>query len=133
MPTISIEAELSSDKLLEAVSQLSPLELEKFASQILALRAQYRAPNLSQSEAELLLKINQGVPPTIQKRYDELVAKRRAETLTPEEYDELLGLTEQVEKFETRRIEDLTELARLRKTSLTALMDDLGIRPPAYV
>jgi len=80
----------------------------------------------------LLLKINEEVPSDIQTRYKELIAKRQAEALTPDEYKELLQLTQQVEKLEVRRVEYLAELARLRRTSLTALMENLGIRPPAY-
>jgi len=100
-------------------------------SQVIALRAKRQAPSLPQVEAELLLKINAGVPPDIQERYDELLAKRQAETLTPDEYAELLRLTEQVEELEVQRVEYLVALARLRGTSLTALMADLGLRPPA--
>jgi hypothetical protein len=133
MPIVQVEARLSTDELLKAVGQLSKSELEQFASQIIALRAQRQAPSLPQTEAELLLKINQGVPPEVQKRYDELIAKRRAESLAPEEYDELLHLTDQTENLEARRMEYLTELAHLRHTSLAKLMENLGIRPPAYV
>lgn len=132
MPIVQVEAQLSTDELLKAAGQLSRTELDQFALQIIALRARRQAPSLPQTEAELLLKINQGLPLEVQKRYDELVAKRRAESLTPDEYDELLRLTDQIENLEARRIEYLAELARLRQTSLTELMEDLGIRPPAY-
>ena len=132
MPTIQIEAQLSTDKLLQAVEQLSQPELEQFVSRVIALRAKRRAPSLPRTEARLLLKINQGLSPKVQKRYDELIVKRRAESLTPDEYDELLRISDHVENLEARRIEHLSELARLRKTSLTSLMEDLGIRPPAY-
>lgn len=94
-----------------------------------AVGALWRLPR---AESELLLKINEGVPSDIQKRYNELIAKRQAETLTPDEYEELLRLTQQVENLEVRRVENLAELARLRGMSLTALMENLGIRPPAY-
>ena len=132
MPIVQVEAQLSTDELLEAVGQLSQPELEQFAFQIIALRAQRQAPSLPQAEAVLLLKIDQGLPPEVQKRYDELTAKRRAESLTPDEYDELLRLTGQIENLEARRMEYLVELARLRRTSLAKLMENLGIRPPAY-
>jgi len=132
MPIVKVEAQLSTDELLKAAGQLSQTELEQFACQIIALRAQRQAPSLPQSEAELLLKINQGVPSEVQKRYDELVTKRREESLTPDEFDELLHLTNQIEGLEARRVEYLAELARLRQTSLTKLMKDLGIRSPAY-
>jgi len=132
MPVMQVEVQLTAAELLKAVGQLSPPELEQFVSQVIALHAKQQAPSLPHVEAELLLKINAGVPPDIQERYDELLAKRQAETLTPDEYAELLRLTEQVEELEVQRVEYLVALARLRGTSLTALMADLGIRPPAY-
>ena len=42
----------------------------------------------------MLLEINRSLPADTQRRYDGLIAKRRAEVLTPEEYDELLRLTD---------------------------------------
>jgi hypothetical protein len=62
MPTVQVEANLSFDDLLQATQQLSGPELEKFVGQVVALQAHRRAPSLSQSETELLLKINQGIP-----------------------------------------------------------------------
>ncbi|MFH1906734.1 MAG: STAS/SEC14 domain-containing protein [Chloroflexota bacterium] len=132
MPIVQVEAQLPTDELLRAVGQLNQSDLEQFVSQVIALRAKRQAPSLPRVESELLLKINEEVPSDIQTRYKELIAKRQAEALTPDEYKELLQLTQQVEKLEVRRVEYLAELARLRRTSLTALMENLGIRPPAY-
>lgn len=123
---------MSSEELLKAVDQLSPLDFEQFVSQVLVLQAQRKAPSLPQAEAQLLLKINQGIPLNIQKRYGELIDKRRAEMLTLTEHSELLRLSEQVENLEAQRVEYLIELARLRKTLLVTLMKDLGIQTPAY-
>lgn len=132
MPIIQVETELSTDKLLKAVGQLSQSELERFVFQVIALRARRQVHSLPQAEAKLLLKINEGLPPEVQKRYDELIGKRRAESLSPDEYDELLRLTDQIENLEAHRMEYLAELARLRKISLSELMQSLDIRPPAY-
>lgn len=132
MSFIQIKAQLSMDELLKAIEQLNPPELEQFLSHVVALQAKRKAPSAPQVEAELLLKINQGVPSDTQRRYDELIAKRRKETLTPDEYDDLLSMTEQIEHLEARRMEYLAEMARIRKTSLAALMESLGIRSPAY-
>ncbi len=132
MSTVRVEAQLPTDELLKAVGQLSQPELEQFMFQVIALRARRKAPSLPRAESELLLKINQGAPPDVQQRYRELIAKRRAETLTPQERHELLRLTEQIEALEARRAEYLAQLARLRKTTLTALMKDLGMRKPVY-
>jgi len=80
----------------------------------------------------LLEKINQGLPPDVQHRYDELTAKRRAETLTPGEHQELLTLIDRIERADAERAQRLSELAWLRKVSVTTLMDALGIRSPDY-
>jgi hypothetical protein len=61
--------------------------------QVLKLQAQRRVSTLSGNEAELLLKINRGIPADLQARCNELIAKRQAETLTPGEHEELIRLT----------------------------------------
>jgi hypothetical protein len=86
---------------------------------------------LSPKESDLLVKISQSLPDDLQRRYDELIAKRRESALSEAEYDELLRLTEQVEAFDVKRVEYLAELAHSRKTTLRALMKDLGIKTPA--
>ncbi|MGA9351908.1 MAG: STAS/SEC14 domain-containing protein [Anaerolineae bacterium] len=134
MPTIQITMELPSDELLKAVEQLSLPDLEQFAQQIVRLLARRRAPVLPRREAELLLKINQSAfPVNLQARCDALVAKRQEETLTPGEREELMHLTDQLGELNVQRLEYLAELARLRQTSLPALMEDLGIQVPAVV
>ena len=90
MPTIEVRSQVSLDELLNGVAQLDMPELERFISQVLTLRAKRIAPCLPKEEAGLLEKINQGLSPEAQQRYDELTAKRRAETLTSEEHQELL-------------------------------------------
>jgi len=132
MPTIKIKAQLSFDELFNMVEQLSSSELEKFLLRIFALHVQRQAPRLPNHEFELLFKAHQNIPDDIQIRYDELIAKRQAETLTTDEYQQLLQLTEQIEKFEAIRVETMAELAQLRQTSLTHLMKELNIQAPAY-
>ncbi len=104
MPVMQVQMQLPTDELLKAVSQLSASELEQFVQQVMRLLAQRRAPVLTHSEAELLLKINQSVPdPEMQKRCDGLIAKRQAGTLTPDEHEELLQLTERFEALNVQR------------------------------
>lgn len=49
------------------------------------------------------------------------------------EQQELKQLTDQLEIANAHRIEALIKLAYLRSTTLDGLIDELGIRPPAYV
>ena len=132
MPTIQIEADLSSDQLLSAARQLPRREFDQFVRRVLSLRAERGAPILPAAESELLLKINHPVPDDLQRRYDELLARRDTRTLTSEEHEELLALTDQVELLEAERMRRLIELAQLRRITLDELMDQLGLQPPFY-
>lgn len=132
MSRVEIKTELPFDELLKAVAQLDLPDLEDLLSEVIALQAQKKAPNLSGPETDLLLKINQGLPAEVQNRFDELVAKRQDETLTPDEHQELLDLTNQIEQSDAQRVKYLAELAQLRGTSLTGVMKNLGIHQPTY-
>jgi hypothetical protein len=127
MTTLSVRAQLTPEELLEAVGQLNTAELDEFMQRVQLMQAQRKAPSVSQEETDLLLRINRSRPPEFQRRYSELIRRRREETLTSDEYEELLRLTEQAEAFDVHRMECLVELAKLRRTSLTALMQELGI------
>ncbi|MDM8526481.1 hypothetical protein QUF80_24150, partial [Desulfococcaceae bacterium HSG8] len=132
MPVIQLKADLSFDQLVNAVGQLSRSELERLFSQVTSVRPLYEDRRLSDTESELLMKINEGVSDDVQHRYNELIARRNQGTLTDEEYSELLRLTDQTELADAARLEYLTELARIRNKPLTLLMNELGIRPPEY-
>jgi len=120
---------LSSEDLLTALQKLETPELERIVSRLIVLKAERTAPHLPQRESELLLKINQGLPDDVARRYRDLIARRRAGVLHPEEHAELLRLTDQAERLEADRLGHLAELARLRGTSLRALMEELSIQP----
>jgi hypothetical protein len=62
----------------------------------------------------------------LQTRYEELLDKRRAESLAPGEYEELQRLTDQVEMLNAKRVADLSELARLRQVPINELLSQLG-------
>ncbi|MBW3540580.1 MAG: hypothetical protein KY476_09930 [Planctomycetes bacterium] len=58
----------------------------------------------------------------IRRRFHDLVAKRKAESLSTEEQHELLELTDRIEEFDARRVELLAKLARECNVTLTELM-----------
>lgn len=91
-----------------------------------------RVNRLSASESDLLRQINAGLDPERWERFHALLAARRAAALTADEHTELIALTNEIEEMNARRIGCLAQLARVRGTSLPALMDDLGLQPPPY-
>ena len=127
MPTIQSKNSALTNKLLQATANLSPRELENFVNQAIILRAKRNAPNVSHDEAELLLKINQGLSPKMQRRFDELVEKLQAETMTVREREEFLRLTNRIEKQDAKRIALLGKLAEIRQQTLDEVTKDLGI------
>jgi hypothetical protein len=128
--TIPVEAQMSTEQLLHALEQLPPKEFVTVIDRLLAVRAQRQEPHLSQAETALLFQINQGIDTLTAERLNELTAKRRNETIMPDELQELISLTDKVEQFDARRLAALDALAGLRRLSLAELMSRLGIPPP---
>lgn len=128
---ITIQTQLSYDQLLEAASQLSPTELDNFQRQLAQLRARQQHAPLPEEEADLLIKIN-SVSTSTDPRYQELLSKRQTETLTESEHHELTILSDQYEQQNAERIKHLSELAKIRGTSLTDLMAQLEVSQPTY-
>jgi len=131
MPTIEVNAPFSGQDLLRAVEQLDSQEFQHFVGKVLALRAKRSANPLPAEETDLLLRINQGLPEELLDRYRPLLLKRDERTLTSEEHAELLRLSDEIEKREADRVSAMANLAAHRKTTLGAVMTDLGLRGPA--
>jgi hypothetical protein len=118
-------------RLLEAVGHLNIDELETLMSEVVYQRAKRNAPSLSKEETDLLLKLNQGVPPCLRKRFEELNEKRLAETLGPSEQSELVDLAEKVETINADRIGLMVKLARSKGVTLTKVVEDLDLSIPS--
>ena len=124
---------MSVDELIAAANTLNEPDLDRVLHQIATLRARRKSPFLPEEESKLLLKINQPVPSDLRSNYQVLREKREAETLTDDEHDRLIQLSQQIESIGTQRLEALATLAQLRQTSLVELMKTLGIQPVTYV
>lgn len=104
--------------------------VERVLQERLQRKSHPRLPaHLSQEESALLQKINQGLPETMWQEYHDLIAKRRAETLTPEEHTRLIALSDTIEEAHAGRMVLMADLARRRQIPLKTLMAQLGIKP----
>lgn len=130
MPAIQKQRPFSPEQLLAAIDQLDTTELRPFVSQVVARAAHRMAPSLPAREAKLLQLINQGLPSELDHRCRELNGRRRSDSLDPSEREELLRLTDEVERLQAERVRHLIQLAEIRGVALPKLMDDLGIEPP---
>jgi hypothetical protein len=109
---------MSIDELVKAANQLNEADLDQLFERVVVLRAKRKSSTLSPTETELLLVINEGIPPDLHQRYQTLVEKRNAETLTEEEYQVLLDLSDRIEVLAAQRAAALLKLAELRQVKL---------------
>ena len=118
---------LGVDEILAGVAQLDTPELENFMQEVSSIVAHRKAPSLSKQEDALLGIINRGFSEQFWRRYKLLFAKKEDKSLTESEYNELLGMVEQVEEYNVERLKALINLAKIREVSLDSIMHDLGI------
>jgi hypothetical protein len=124
---ITKQVDLGLDDILNGISELDTKDLEKFMQKIGHLIARRKVAHLPERESQLLLKINKAIPASLQTRYEVLLTKNRAETITPLEHEELLKVIEKVEIKNAERLENLIELSRIRNISLDLLMRQLHL------
>ena len=91
------------------------------------LQNQTESARLSPQESKLLKQINASLSAIESESYRILLAKRDAEELDAQEQMELIALSDKIEEANAHRMKAVAELARLRKTSLSALMETLGL------
>lgn len=116
-------------ELLTGANQLSTQDLGAFFQQVRELLSKRSVSALSQEEAKLLLRIQESAPLELLERAAILHEKRRNETLTEKEQEELILITGTIEKLHITRLELLTELAHRRSIPLRTLITQLGVVP----
>jgi hypothetical protein len=122
----------SAEEIIQVVKQLPLPELEQLVDRVIAIRAERRAPHLTGSESELLSRINQSLPAGDRAKLKELIHMRDAETITSTELQELIGMTDRLEKLQAERLAALAELATLRGVTLDEVINQLGIQFPDH-
>lgn len=124
-----IEVQISPEQILSAIQKMPETDLDLLIHQVLQIRGQRQAPNLSRTESDLLHQVTYCVPVELQTRFNELVKKRQAITINELELQELCDLNDRIELLEASRIKDLAQLAQLRSVSLLELMNQLKLTP----
>ena len=135
MATLQIDLDGPTLKRLRQISRQEQRAIGDVAAHLLAdaVRSVRLRPPDEATEAELLRQINTGWAAERWQRYHALVAQRRTGCLTSEEHRELIALTDERELAHAQRLGHLIELAKLRQTTLDAVMEQLGIQAPGYV
>lgn len=131
MSQITVQTQLPFEQLIQTVEQLDASELEQLIDQAIRVQNKRKIHSLPNDQSLLLQQITQCIPSNLQKRYELLISKRQDNTLTDEEYQELINLGEHFETIDVKRLENLTKLAKLRQTSLNELIQEFQLQPQA--
>ncbi len=116
--------EVSAENLLGAVLQMPEKEFERFFQ---------NARQLKIREAELVKKINEfNLAPEKEKVYRNLLGKFRAEKITPAEHQELIQLTDELERLNVKRLECVAKIAEIRRQPFDKIFAELKIKPKNY-
>jgi hypothetical protein len=119
---------MDAQVLIKGVSEMPISEMERFVQVINGLITQKKATDKSYRERFLLGKINQtALGKEKIERYQTLVKKLEAETITDAEYIEFMQLADYEEKLRYERLTYLVELAELKSIPLYELMDKMGL------
>lgn len=135
MPSVHLKSDINIDlnEILKAVTQLEIPDLEYFVKQASTALAQKKATSIPKREADLLIKVNEGIPFEMQSRYDELHNKMEQNLISLAEQQELLHLAEQIEAKNAKTMEYLFELSQIRKVPLLTLIEQLKLNPTVHV
>ncbi len=118
---------LYTNNLLQDIAQLDTSSIEQLKADMEAILAKRKQIVKQKKEQQLVQKIHQYTASDTYKRYQVLLEKSRLETITTENYQELMTLTAQIENNNTERLEHLMTLAKIRKKTLREVMQELGL------
>ncbi|MBV7328148.1 hypothetical protein KFU94_07785 [Chloroflexi bacterium TSY] len=128
MATLQITSEVNIDlnQLLASMSQLDTHEIEQFLAEVNAILVKRKGLTLTAEEECLLHKINQDLPDEIQLRHRELEKRCQMDSISIDEGQELLNLTEQLDSAKAERLRFLRLLAKSRRCTLSELQSLFG-------
>lgn len=128
MTVIHVDAQVSQEQLLKAIEQMPSSEFDAFVSQVVAMQARRGAVTNSARESELLLRSHQALPAERQRRFENLVDRRQSGVISEAELGELIAIADLLERMEADRMDAIVELASLKKTTVSTLLDQLQSR-----
>ena len=132
--TIHLNVNSELERQLKKVASQLGLTPDTYIVRLLQkdLQTQAAPRRLSPEESKLLKQINSSLATIEWERYRVLLAKRDAEELDAQEQAELISLSDKIEDANARRMNAVAKLARLRKTTVPALVESLGLASSVY-
>jgi G3E family GTPase len=124
---------INTEKLLNEVVSLPKNEFDRLIANARKMRKK-SSESQANKEIRLIKKVNDSMlSDDEQKRFYELIEKRRDEIINEKELNELLNLTEKSEELNVKRLKYLVEIANIRNKTLREVMKELEIFPPQTI
>lgn len=132
----SVQVQITTEQLFEAVKQLPEKERRRLRKQLddnsasaTTERNGHRRKTRAEIEADLLdrIRLNSSLPEIAQRRFNSLRRKLQNETISKDELKELQLLTSRSESMAVERVASAIELAKLRGTDFQTIWQELGL------
>lgn len=128
--SVTIALPPSVEQQLRDTAARQGLSIEQYITQVvLSGISGSNQPDVEDlTEDDLLQRIQLNIQAQDLDAYYELVDRRKADQLRPEEYETLLALTNRIELAHAERMKFVAALAKWRGVSLEQIMLDLGLQ-----
>lgn len=121
------------EAILAKAASMNVQELEDFARKLNRVIFQKKSADTILRQKELLRLINQTALPREKRAlYLQLVQKLENDSITEQERQHFLRLTEEEEALRNDRVKMLIELAHLKNIPLNQLLEELGLLPVGH-
>ena len=121
---MGVQMENTTEYLLNAVTQMPENEFNQFVEKAREIRTK-RKPF---AENDLIHKINTIYSAEKRQRFNHLNEKFQQESLTPKEHKELLKLNDEFEMLNAKKLEYLSEIAKLRGESFVNVVKGFKVK-----
>jgi hypothetical protein len=113
MTAITVELDEITSQTLHALSKSEGRDMPHLASKLLkeVLLSRNGSENGNDAEIDLIMQARQELSESLWRRYRQLTNKRRKETISEDEYTELLDLGDTIEIHHAKRIEAAAQLS----------------------
>ena len=124
-----MDNQISVSELLSNVGRLNTRDFEIFFIEIQSLYGQKITATSTVTENKLLKQIKNRLTSSKQIRFEYLIARRDARTITEQEFNELLKLTDDIEKSDLLRLKRIAKLADLKRMTLPEAVHFYNLQP----
>ncbi len=132
MKYLNIKLPFTINDLLNFFDLLGTNDLQRAANKIDNLLNKRKKPNDENQEKVLLGIIKQKLPNAFLERFELLKLKIQEGTLSKTEKLELEAYVAEIEEFDTKKINALNQLAKLKNVSFQKLANDLNAFPQKH-